>query len=52
MGVFRVPYFFNLRSCWIFAKFEDYLLDIFRIRKLSLILHLFSTYILFWNTVI
>ena len=27
------------RECWIFAIFEDHLLDIFRIRKLSLIFY-------------
>ena len=39
----------NRFVCWIFAKFEDYLLDIFRIRKLSLILHLFSTLYSIWG---
>ena len=33
------------RECWIFAIFEDHLLDIFRIRKLSLIFY-FGTLLL------
>ena len=35
------------RECWIFAIFEDHLLDIFRIRKLSLIFYC----TVLWNTV-
>ena len=34
-----------LTGCWIFAIFEDHLLDIFRIRKLSLIFY-FGTLLL------